>query len=320
MDLIVMIITGSLIGSFLCSLTEAALYSIPLGRIETLRRGGHPNGRRLALLRQNVDQPIAAILAMNTVCNTMGGVWAGALIEARYGDHWVMTFSLIFTVVVLLFSEIVPKTIGVRFADRLAPRLALPLDAAIWLLWPYVRVAEKVAGLFGKSGRIAYPTEEDLVSAATLSMAGGKILPQEAKWLRNALRLNDIQTKDIMTPVTDIRRVPERMTLDMTTVDAAHWRYKRVLVCMDKYPDSIIGVVYRQTVLRAMMGDNKKTTMADLMRPVRSVREDLPINELLNLFLRLKTQIAVVLTRTGALAGVVTLEDVLEDMIGDEIE
>lgn len=320
MELIAIIVGVSLAGSFVCSLTEAALYSIPLGRIETLRRLGSVGGQRLAQLRQNVDQPIAAILALNTIFNAMGGVWAGALIEARYGGHWLMPFSLAYTSAILVLSEITPKSLGVRFADTLAPYLALPLQVVVRALWPYVRVAETVSGMFGKSARIAYPTEEDLISTAVLSMAGGKILPQEAQWLRNALRLNDIKTRDIMTPNSRVRRVPDKLTLAMTKVDAAHWRFKRILVCMDRHPNALIGVVYRQTVFKAKMRMDPETTMLDLMRPVRFVREDLPINELLNVFLRNKTQIAVVLSSDGELTGIVTLEDVLEDMIGAEIE
>jgi CBS domain containing-hemolysin-like protein len=267
-----------------------------------------------------VNQPIAAILAMNTVFNAMGGVLAGALVELYYGDQWLVPFSLAFTAAVLLLSEITPKSLGVRFADRLAPRLARPLQLMVWALWPYVRVAEAVTGLFGESARISPPTEEDIVSTALLSMVGGKILPQEAHWLRNALRLNDVRTRDIMTPYSKIRRVPDRLPLSTTKVDAAHWRFKRMLVCKDEAPDTIVGVVYRHTVFRAMMEGRPETTMAQLMRPVPFVKDDMPANELLNLFLRQKTQIAVVQDAKGKLAGVVTLEDVLEDMIGAEIE
>jgi len=320
MELIVLIVAVSVAGSFLCSLSEAALYSIPLGRIETLRRHGSAGGQRLAALRQNVDRPIAAILALNTIFNAMGGVWAGALVEARYGHEALMPFSLAYVTAILILSEITPKSLGVRFANSLAPVIALPLQVAVWALHPYILVAEAVSGLFGKSGRFASPTEEDLVSAALLSLAGGTILPQEAKWLRNALRLNDITTGEIMTPSSKIRRIPEKLTLGMTKVDAAHWRFKRILVCMNAAPDAIIGVVYRQKVFRAKMEMPPETTMIDLMQPVRFIREDLPVNELLNVFLRNKTQIAVVLSKGGNLAGVVTLEDVLEDMIGDEIE
>ncbi|MFH1723072.1 MAG: CNNM domain-containing protein [Elusimicrobiota bacterium] len=320
MTLVAIIVGVSLGGSFFCSLMEAALYSVPLSRIETLRRLRRPGGERLAVLRQNVNQPIAAILAMNTVFNAMGGVLAGALVQLRYGDHWLMPFSLVFTAAILVFSEITPKSLGVRFADRVAPRIARPLQFLVWALWPYVWVAEGLTRLFGESARISAPTEEDIVSAVLLSLAGGKILPQEARWLRNALRLNDIKTRDIMTPYSKIRRVPEKMPLSMTKVEAAHWRFKRILVCKSDSPDTIVGVVYRHTVFRAIMDRKPDATMADLMRPVRFVRDDLPITDLLNLFLRYKTQIAAVEDGRARLVGVVTLEDVLEDMIGAEIE
>ena len=315
MNMFVAIIALSLSGSFLCSITEAALYSIPYSRIETLRRFRAPGGRILAFLSQNLDAPIAVILAMNTIFNVMGGVWAGALVVIHCGDKWLMPFSLAFTAAVLLFSEIVPKSLGVRYADLLAPRMARPLQAMVWVLWPYVKVTGMLTGLLGKSTRIAPPTEEDIISTALLGVAGGKILPQEARWVRNALRLNDVKTRDIMTPYSRIRRVPDKLTLSMTKVDAGHWRFSRILVCKDSAPDTILGVVYRHTVFSAMLKDRPDTTMAELMRPIHFVGDDMPADELLNLFIRRKAQIACVRDHTGRLAGVVTLEDVLVNII-----
>ena len=320
MTVIIAIVILSLAGSFLCSISEAALYSIPYGRIETLRRLKAAGGARRALLRQNVEEPIAAILAMNTIFNVMGGVWAGALVQSHYGETWMIPFSLGFTAAVLILSEVTPKSLGVRFADTLAPRLAWPLQILVWSLWPYVKFARALMKIFGRSARISYPTEEDLISTAMLSERGGKILPQEARLIKNVLRLNEVRVRDIMTPHSKIRRVSDRLPLSMTKVDAGHWRYKRIPVCKDGAPDNIVGVVNRRTVFSAMLRGKPETTMAELMKPIQCVREDLPAHELLNLFIGRKTQIACVQNAQGKLVGLVSLEDVLEDMLGEEIE
>ncbi len=177
MVLIFTIVALSLVGSFFCSISEASLYSVSHARIETLRRHGLPGGKILSRLRSSIEEPIAAILILNTVFNTMGAVWAGALVDELFGLRWMMTFSAAFTVAMLLFSEIVPKSLGVVFSDRLAPRLARPLQALIWTLWPLVRLCTAIARLFGRKASLAHITEEDVISTAELSRKSGHILP-----------------------------------------------------------------------------------------------------------------------------------------------
>ena len=152
--------------------------------------------------------------------------------------------------------------------------------------------------------------------------------------MRNALRRNDVKTRGIMTPYSRVRRVPDKLTLSMTKVDAGHWRFSRILVCKDDAPDTILGVVYRHTVFSAMLKGgppaldllgsggpvrepqgSHDTTMAELMRPIDFVGDDMPADELLDLFIRHKAQIACVRDSAGRLAGVVTLEDVLGNII-----
>ncbi|MFH1723071.1 MAG: CNNM domain-containing protein [Elusimicrobiota bacterium] len=317
---IIVIILVSLLGVLLCSLSEAALYAISRSRIETLRRLRHAGGERLARLRDHVEDPIAAILIVNTAVMTLGAIWSGALVERHYGDFWMGVYSAGFTVAVLFISEIVPKSLGVRFADSVAPAVAWPLQILVWLMWPLVKAASVLTHLFGKTIRISHPTEEDLISMTLLSEAGGKILPQELRWVRNILRLNDIKTRDIMTPYARIKRLPASLPLSKTSADAEHWRYSRVLLAKDDEPDTILGYVPRRSVFAALARRSPETTLRSLMRPVHVVRDDRPSHELVDFFVRHKDQIAVVQNAAGKLVGVVTLEDVLEDMIGAEID
>jgi CBS domain containing-hemolysin-like protein len=194
---IAVITAVSLVGSFICSLMEAALYSIPRSRIETLQRAGHRGATRLANLRARIDEPIAAILTLNTAVNTLGAAWAGAMVGKYYGNEMLGIFSGMFTAAVLFFSEIIPKSLGVTYANTLAPRLAGFLQVLIWLLWPFVKISVVLTRLWGKQSRLTYPTEEDIISLAQLSQSGGVIMPHEARWVANALRLNDVRVRDI---------------------------------------------------------------------------------------------------------------------------
>jgi len=317
---VAIIVLVSIIGVFLCSLSEAALYSVSHGRIETLRRQGDGGGSRLAILRERVEEPIAAILLVNTFVMTLGAILSGALVEKLYGDIWMGVYSAGFTTIILFIAEIVPKTLGVRFADRVAPKLAWPLQVLVWALWPLARASVLLTRLFGKQSKAEHMTEQDLISLTVLSEAGGKILNQEAKWIRNILRLNDIKTGDIMTPYDQIKRVPANLALSSVEADWSHWRFSRVLVAEEDSPDEILGLVLRRTVFAALLRRSPETTMRDLMRPIHFVRDDRPAHDLIGFFVRNKTQIAAVQDKDGKLIGVVTMEDVLEDMIGAEIE
>ncbi len=316
---IAVITAVSLVGSFVCSLMEAALYSIPRSRIESLQRAGNRGAARLAKLRARIDEPIAAILTLNTAVNTLGAAWAGALVARYYGDDVLGIFSGMFTAAVLFFSEIIPKSIGVTFANTLAPRLAGPLQILIWLLWPFVKMSVALTRLWGKKSRLTHPTEEDIISLVQLSQRGGVILPQEAKWVANALRLNDVRVCDIMTPNSVVYRVPDILPLSMTKVEADHWRFSRVPVCTDNDPDNIIGVVQRREVFAALLRDEENKTIGNLMRVPDFVPEDLHAHELLNRFIASRRHLFCVKGAQGEFLGVVTLEDVLEALLGDEI-
>ena len=176
MYFIIVITSISLIGSFLCSLMEAALYSMPRSRIESLKREGDPGGIRLSNLRDKIDEPIAAILTLNTAVNVMGAAWAGALVSSYYGDTWLGFFSAAFTFGVLFFSEIIPKSLGVTYANVLAPKLSSLIQLLVKVLMPFVKVSVFITRLWGSNSHLNMPTEEDIISLAKLSRHGGEIL------------------------------------------------------------------------------------------------------------------------------------------------
>jgi CBS domain containing-hemolysin-like protein len=322
---IVLITCVSLVGSFFCSLLEACIYSVSRTRIESLRREGHPSGERLALIRANVDEAIAAILILNTVANSGGAAWAGALVSKQFGDtslgvfSAVFIFAALFTTSVLLFSEIVPKSIGVQFANSVAPAISLPLRWLIVLLWPAVRVCVAVTRLWGSNSHISHATEDDIINLARLGGRHGQILPQEAQWVANALRLNDVTAYDLMTPNTVVARVLETDSLENTRIDAQHWRFSRLPVCRDDNPDEIVGIVHRAKVFDALAKDEFDRTVRDLMLPADFVSDGTPANELLDDFLGKRRHLFCVVNDSGAFIGVVSLEDVVECLLGAEI-
>ncbi|HUT24511.1 MAG TPA: hemolysin family protein [Sumerlaeia bacterium] len=317
--LIAIIVGVSLTTSFLCSLLEACLYSVSRSRIETLRRAGDPRSRTLVRLRAQIDESIAAILIVNTSANTLGAAWAGAKVAEYYGNRWLGLFSALFTAAVLFFAEIVPKSLGVRFSAVLAPILARPLQLMVWALWPVIKLCVLMTRVWGKGAHLSRSSEEDIISLAHLVHKDGEIYEQEAQWVANALRLNDVTAYDLMTPSPVVARVPKTMALRDTQVNTDHWRFSRLPVTADDDPDEIVGVVRRRKVFDALARDEFDRTMEDMMDPPDFVPAGLPAHRLLDRFLQKRRHLFCVLNEQDAFSGVVTLEDVLECLLGREI-
>ncbi|MEQ9619065.1 MAG: hemolysin family protein [Deltaproteobacteria bacterium] len=316
---IVIITAISLIGSFLCSLMEAAIYSIPRSRIESLRREGDINGIRLVRLRNRIDEPIAAILTLNTAVNVIGASVAGSLVARIYGDAWLGIFSGAFTGAVLIFSEIIPKSLGVTYANQLAPRLSFLIELLIKGLWPFVKMSYFITSLWGKNSHLNYPTEEDIRSLAELSHHGGEILPVEAEIVANALRLDEIKVRDIMTPKSVVYSMPESAKLKEIELESDYWHFSRIPVHADNDPDNIVGVALRRDVLMTMLKSERERDLHSIMISPDFVGEDMLLDELLNRFIISRRHLFCVKNEKGEFTGVVALEDIIESLIGEEI-
>jgi CBS domain containing-hemolysin-like protein len=305
--------------SFLCSLSEAALYAVPVTRVETLRQAGSSLGVRLAGLRERVERPITAILTLNTFANTMGAAIAGSLFAGLFGARFVIVFSLALTIVILIFSEIVPKSIGVAFSRTLAPWLAWPIQVMVWALLPLVWLGEQLARLISPRRQIPGPSEDEIIALAMLSARGGGILAKEAHWVRHVLRLNDVTAGDIMTPRPVMQTLEGGRTVGELAGDLQALGYSRLPVTTADGPDHITGIVMRRRIVNAFLEGERERTVAELQQPASFVPATTRGHQLLDLFIRQKSHLAIVVDEYGGTMGVVTLEDVIEAMLGEEI-
>ena len=316
---IIIITAISLVGSFLCSLMEAAIYSIPRSRIESLKRDGDPGGIRLAKLRDKIDEPIAAILTLNTAVNVLGASIAGSLVARYYGDTWLGIFSGLFTAGVLIFSEIIPKSLGVTYANSLAPRLSIIIEFLIKILWPFVKMSVFITKLWGKNSHLNIPTEDDLKSLTELTHQGGGILPEEAEMVTNALKLDDMKVSEIMTPKSVVLEMPDTTLLSDIDLDSDYWRYSRVPVHIEGEPDNIVGVALRSDVAMALIKGEGDKTLRSIMIAPDIVPEQMLLNELLDRFIITRRHLFCVKNEKDEYTGIVTLEDIIESLIGEEI-
>lgn len=320
MTAIVIVAGATLIASFLCSLFEAALYSITPSGIEVLRQRGVRGSKRLARLRDDIEEPIAAILTVNTVAHTVGAAWCGALVGAQFGSTAVGVFAAIFTVLVLALTEIVPKSLGVRYATLLGPRIVAPIQLMIWLTWPVVWVAKRAMSLLRGGEEAQGPSEEEVAVLAGMAAREGTVSSDEQRWVENVLALDQVTAGQLRTPRTVVETLGADTPLSAITERLDHWVHSRVPVIEGKNPDKVIGLVYRREVVDAiLMRPAEALVVRDLLRPILFVPTSMPANDLLLLFIEKRAHLVAVLDEFGGLDGVVTLEDVLEFMLGSDI-
>ncbi|MCL1986175.1 MAG: hemolysin family protein [Betaproteobacteria bacterium] len=302
-----------------CSLTEAALYAVPWSSIERLRENGRRSGELLHALRSHVDKPIAAVVTLNTLVSTAGSVIAGAAATSVLGPEYMSAFVAVFSFLILTVGEIIPKTLGVVYANPLAPPLAMPLHLLTRLFTPIIWFLGLLNHLLlpGKSQH-ALTTEADIMAIVSLSRKEGSIRPTEEVIISNILALDQKRVHDIMTPRTVIFSLPVTMPLEETYTTHGLWNFSRIPLYAENNED-LVGIVSRRTLGQHIASGDKKHILGELMRPIHFVLESMPLHELLKKFLNSRTHLFAVLDEFGGLAGVVSLEDVLEEILGQEI-
>jgi CBS domain containing-hemolysin-like protein len=304
--------------SAMCSLFEAVLYSVPLAHIENLAESGSVPGRIMRRLRQNVDEPIAAILSLNTIANTAGASVAGALAGKVFDDATVGIFSAAFTLAILMFSEVIPKTAGVIYSRGLALVIARPLLGMVYFFSPLIWLTGNVTKLMTRGREDSDVSDEEILVMARLGLKSGALNAGQAQVIENILSLEGKTARDIMTPRTVVYSLNAGLTIREVRETEETFDHSRLPV-FDKDGDDVIGMVHRRDVLTAMAQDQWDRRLDEMMRPVDFVADSLSVDRLLRRFQETGQHLVMVIDEYGGLAGLVTLEDVLEEILGTEI-
>lgn len=305
--------------SAMCSLFEAVLYAVPASTIESLEQSGRNSGLILKRLRSRVDRPIAAILSLNTISNTGGAALAGGLAaQAFSSEEYELGFGVVFTLLILFFAEVIPKTVGVVYCRSLAGPIAGPLQLLVWIFSPFIVFLQLVTKVISGKNREERVSDEEFVMMARLGIRSGDLKAHEADVIENILALERKTAHDIMTP----RTVVFGLNVNLTVGDARKHRemhnYSRIPVHTENN-EEIVGIVYRHDVVSAIADDRWDLKLEKLLRPVHFVVENISLDRLLRAFLERREHLFIVMDEYGGLAGVVTLEDVLEEILGKEI-
>jgi len=316
---LVIIVLVMLAGSAICSGTETALFSVSLVRVRQLAQSKKPAALALLAIRQKMNRPIATVVIINNIFNIVGSMVIGSVAAKVFGDAWLGLFSAILTFLIIVFSEIVPKTLGERYAETLALSVAIPLKFLSVLFTPLVWLLEKVTTPFTKGKKIPTTNEAEIRFLATIGFQEGVIENDEAEMIQRVFRLNDIMAADLMTPRVIITYLRGNSTLAEVKQEIISSQHTRIIVIEDSL-DQVKGVVLKDELLAAMIEGTTNQQVATLTRPVPFVPEMTKADKLLKAFQSRREHLMVVLDEYGGVSGVVTLEDVLEVLTGEIVD
>lgn len=321
LDIILMLVyLGIAIGlSFLCSIAESVLLSINPSFIAGLRDSRPKLAETLQALRyERIDQSLAGILTLNTIAHTAGAVGAGAKASDAFGSAWVGVFSAVATLLILFLSEIVPKTLGAQYWRQLAGPVARFVKLLIKVLYPLIRLSELLTRVISRGRQAHVFNREEFIAMAGVGEQSGHILPRESRVLRNLFRMSELRAEDVMTPRPVVAALRDTTTVSNALGDAHVAQFSRIPIYRDDIHDAD-AFVLRAELLQAEARGEGVRPLRDLCRPLRSVPEGMPLTGLLDFLLDHRQQIVLVVDEYGATRGVVTMEDVVETLLGQEI-
>lgn len=302
--------------SFLCSIMEAVLLSVSPAYIGAMREEKPDVAARLGELKDDVDRPLAAILTLNTVAHTIGAAGAGAEAAAYFGSGAIGIFSAALTLGILVLSEIIPKTLGAVYWRGLAPIVSRVLKPLIYLLYPLVLMSQGFAKLLTRGEKVGEVSREELSALADIGAEEGVLGAQEVRLFKSLLRFESLQVSDVMTPRTVLVAFPETSSAqELVDANGAFSRYP----VFAENRDDITGYVLLNDALTQVADDSHTTPLADLRRELVSVSGRQSLLEVFENLVEGREHIALVIDEYGGTAGIVTMEDVIETLLGLEI-
>lgn len=305
--------------SFICSVAEAVILSVSQAYISLLEKDGKPSGKLLNKLTSDINKPLSAILTLNTIAHTMGAAGAGAQAASVFGDAYLGLISAVLTFLILVFSEIIPKTLGATYWKVLAPPTAIFLKYLILALYPFIVMSQKLTSGFTEESALKGLSRSELLAMAELSEQEGQLAEQEGLFLQNLLLLHERKIKDAMTHRTVVFSLREDMTVAEFVEKHSNIAFSRVPIYENQESENITGYIMRTDILLAMASGEKDKRLADFAKPLITLLGDMPLSTTFDHFLNSRVHMLLVVDEYGGLEGILTLEDLLESLLGIEI-
>lgn len=317
MGLIILYFTGALALSFLCSVLEAVLLSTPLSFISMKENQGYKTASLMKRYKNNVDRPVGAILSLNTIAHTIGSAGVGAESIKLFGEEYFGVISAILTLLILVLSEIIPKTIGASYWRSLAMPSTRIIRVLIFITYPLVLLSELITKIFTPKNNQVSMSREEVSAMVDVGTTEGVFRESESKIIKSCIHLAGVKAKEVMTPSI----VVESANMNLTTkefYEQQKWNFSRILV-YDESKEYIKGYVLKDMVLKSLSDDDFQTKLSDMMRPILSFGEEESLYQIWEKLLEKREHISIIVDEYGCLRGVVSMEDVIETMTGVEI-
>ncbi|MDP6992409.1 MAG: hemolysin family protein, partial [Candidatus Marinimicrobia bacterium] len=305
--------------SFICSTLESVILTVTHSHIGTLVKTNHRSGKLLQNLKDDINRPLAAILTLNTVAHTVGAAGVGAQALKVFGSDSVAITSVILTFCILVFSEIIPKTIGAIYWKKLAAPSAYTIRLLIFLTLPFVWLSKALsATMTPNEDELKKVSREEISAMAEMGEDEGSIDEHESDIIDNLFRLKEMNVDEILTPRSVIFALEDNQTVGQVMDEHEDINFSRIPIFHDNI-DEIIGIVYKDTLLETMADDYFEKTMAEIADPVDWVYEEQTVEAVLNKFTKTRSHMFIVKDEFGGTTGIVTLEDCIETLLGVEI-
>lgn len=313
----------SIVFSFLCSLWEAVLLSISPSYMQVKLNEGRSIGVILKGFKENIDRPLAAILTVNTIAHTVGAIGVGQEATKIWADSnpWVtgLLVPVVMTASILILSEIIPKTIGANNWKRLAPFTVRSLDIVIRVTFPIIWVAQWVTRAFNTREEKNVFSRTDFLAMAQIGSEEGALDETESAFIHNLMHFKNYKAKDVMTPRTVVVSAPQTMTARDFYDKQDELVFSRIPLREDFDQETIVGYVLKDEVLEHLIDDETDKPLSSFKRDMLSVPEDYSIFQLFNDIIKKHEHIALVVDEFGGMSGIVTMEDIIETLLGAEI-
>jgi CBS domain containing-hemolysin-like protein len=304
--------------TFICSLMEALIFSTTMIEIETLKKSHPRRGLLLEHLKVNLDETISTILTLSTIANTLGSVVIGSLATRLFGETILGVLSAVLTFTILVFSEVIPKNIGVIYRRSLQSHVVYPLAFMRSSLRPITYVCNGIVRIFLKRHAQLHTSDEEIILLAQRGAQEGSLTKNESALIANALALDDIRVAEIMTPRTVITALRRTATVGEVFAEFPNVPFARMPV-YGRNIDDVVGLIRRRDLLKSKANDLDAELVEKLMQEIHFIPETVTAANALQVFLKTHQQLLVVVDEFGSTSGVITMEDVMEQLLGREI-
>ena len=318
MTLLLIYLFIALVISFLCSIMEAVLLSVPISYLKSIVENGNKSAISMIKLKEDIDKPLSAILSLNTVAHTVGAAGVGAQATIVFGDAYFGIVSAVLTILILVFTEIIPKTLGANYSKELVGVISKLINVSIILTYPLVIISSLLTRLLARSKVELTTSREEISALASIGTQEGIFADKENKIIQNLIKLKSIKVSEIMTPRVVVVIANEEMTLQEFLKNKEFLHFSRIPIYQTN-KDNISGYVLRTIVFEKLAEDQFDLKLKDIKREIITFPKSTTLFNAWDEMLAKREHISLVIDNYGGMDGITTLEDIIESLLGFEI-